>query len=78
MISFTDLLGRIDEVWRTRRDELIAQADELTEAISKAGLLVPADGTPGGEVVGVAIDQLMQQHDPEWGGFGGPRSSRRP
>src|SRR5215204_6543610 len=35
MLSFTDLLRRIDEVWRTRRDDLTTQADELTESISR-------------------------------------------
>ena len=42
MLSFTDLLSRIDEVWRTRRDDLDAQASELTESIGQGSSLEPA------------------------------------
>ncbi len=70
MISFTELLERIDDVWRHRRDDLESQADELTAAIGRLNDLEPSDDLPGAEVLTAAIDQLRRQFDPEWGGFG--------
>ncbi len=47
MLSFTDLLHRIDDVWRTRRDDLVAQADDLTESISRGTQLPDRGRHPG-------------------------------
>ncbi len=71
MLSFTDLLTRIDEVWRTRRDELLGQADELTEAIGRTAEMEAGDSLPGADELNGAFSALRSQFDPEWGGFGG-------
>ncbi len=71
-MSFTELLGRIDEVWTTRREDLDEQATELTEALGRAADLPPGDGVPGAEVLTAAVQQLGRQFDRSWGGFGGP------
>ena len=71
MISFTELLGRIDEIWHTRRDDLDGQADELTEAIGRGADLPPGDEIPGPAELGGAYTTLASAFDPEWGGFGG-------
>ncbi len=71
MMSFTELLGRIDEVWNTRRADLDEQADELTAALAHAAELEPGDGLPGLEALTTAVAQLGRQFDPAWGGFGG-------
>ena len=70
MLSFTDLMHRIDDVWQNRREELDEQADELTEAIGRTAELTPADDLPGAAALAAAVAQLQAQHDPEWGGFG--------
>jgi uncharacterized protein YyaL (SSP411 family) len=70
MIGFPELLVRIDDIWRTRRDELLTQADELTEAISRTDQLVASDAPPGPEVLAGAYQALRAQFDPSWGGFG--------
>ncbi|HEY5153524.1 MAG TPA: thioredoxin domain-containing protein [Acidimicrobiales bacterium] len=70
MLSFTDLLTRIDDVWRTRRDDLAEQATELTEAISRGAGLPTSDTVAGPEVLDQAVDNLAEQFDPAWGGFG--------
>jgi uncharacterized protein len=70
MISFGELCRRIDEVWRTRRDELDSQAEELTAAIGRSALMPPADAIPGSEALQGAYAELRRQFDPDWGGFG--------
>ncbi|WP_334143074.1 thioredoxin domain-containing protein [Rhabdothermincola sp.] len=70
MIAFTDLLARIAQVWRERRDDVVGQADELTEAISRTSRLQPGEALPGPEALQAAGAQLRRQFDPEWGGFG--------
>lgn len=72
MPSFTDLLTAIDTAWRDQRDEIVGQATRLTEAIAAiTDQLVAADDLPGREVLDQALNQLHQQFDAEWGGFGG-------
>jgi len=44
MLSFSDLLRRIDDVWRTRRSDLVEQADELPEVPPDHEPRVPAAG----------------------------------
>jgi len=70
MMSFTDLLARIDDVWHNRRDELDSQSTELTEAISRTALIPPGNSLPGTPTLTAALAALKQQHDPQWGGFG--------
>ena len=70
MISFPELCERIDELWRTRRDELDEQAAHLTAALGRAAQLAPADGLPGPEVLARAVEVMGQLHDPVGGGFG--------
>ncbi len=70
MLSFTDLLRRIDDVWRTRRDDLVSQADDLTESIRRGGQLPTRDDIPGPDVLDGTYASLAGQFDPAWGGFG--------
>jgi uncharacterized protein YyaL (SSP411 family) len=70
MMSFPELCQRIDELWRTRRDDLETQAGQLTAALGRAARLLPGDGIPGAEVLDTALDTLASQHDDRWGGFG--------
>jgi uncharacterized protein len=71
MLSFTDLLGRIDEVWHTRRADLAEQADELTVTIGRGAELPAGDQIPGTDELSGAYATLAAAFDPEWGGFGG-------
>jgi len=70
MLSFSDLLRRIDDVWRTRRSDLVEQADELTESISRGTQLPARDDIPGTDVLDATYASLAGQFDPAWGGFG--------
>ncbi len=46
MMGFVELCERIDELWRTRRDELQDQADQLTGALGRTALVQPGEGLP--------------------------------
>jgi uncharacterized protein YyaL (SSP411 family) len=71
MISFPDLVARIDELWRTRRDDIDAQAGQLTGALGRTALLDPGEQVPGADALDAAYGLLRQQHDDAHGGFGG-------
>src|SRR5215203_5606124 len=71
MISFPELVRRIDELWHTRRDDLVGQAAQLTDALGRSALLAPGDELPGPDVLDTARHELVRAHDDRWGGFGG-------
>ncbi len=71
MISFPELCGRIDELWRTRRDDVDAQAGQLTGALGRTALLDPGDHLPGADALASSRRDLIEQHDADHGGFGG-------
>ncbi len=70
--GFVDLCRAIDEAWRTRRDDLLAQAGRLTEHLRRDAVTGAGDGSavPGRDVLGAALTLLKEQHDDTWGGFG--------
>jgi uncharacterized protein YyaL (SSP411 family) len=70
MVSFPQLCRRVHEAWRDRRDDLMAQAGELTGALGRSARLEAADDIPGEAAVESAQRQLRGQHDDRWGGFG--------
>ena len=73
MPSFLDVCRAVDDAWRNRRDDLLEHARELTEAIGRTAAM-PADASaplPGTDALSAAYATLRQQHDDEWGGFGG-------
>jgi uncharacterized protein YyaL (SSP411 family) len=70
MLAFTDLLRRIDEVWHTRRDDLVEQAEALTDAIGRTAEIAGGDELPGEATLTAAVGRLHGQFDPAWGGFG--------
>src|SRR3954452_21785884 len=74
MPSFLDICRAVDDAWHNRRDELLEHASELTEAIGREAMLAANDSAdlPGIETLTAAYQRLREQHDDEWGGFGGP------
>ncbi len=71
MIGFVELCERIDELWRTRRDELLGQADELTGSLGRSALIEPTSDLPTAGNVDAAIEALLAASDLEHGGLGG-------
>jgi uncharacterized protein YyaL (SSP411 family) len=70
MPSFRDLLGAIVDAWQHRRDELLEQAGQLTEALGRSARLEASDGIIGPEVLEGAYLHFRATHDDHWGGFG--------
>ncbi|HUZ21010.1 MAG TPA: thioredoxin domain-containing protein [Acidimicrobiales bacterium] len=76
MPAFTAVLGAVGDAWTTRREELVAQAEELTGAV--ASRLAPPraaeDGgaglPPAGELLRQAVARFAEMYDPEHGGIG--------
>ena len=68
--GFRTLLERIAELWKTKRDELVKQAGELTLHVRGGYELPPAASIPA-DATEAAVRSLAQNFDPRWGGFGG-------
>ncbi|MEO6318983.1 MAG: thioredoxin domain-containing protein [Acidimicrobiales bacterium] len=71
MIGFVELCQRIDELWHTRRDELLEQAGQLTGSLGRSSLMAPQEGMPSVADVDQAVEKLLVASDPGWGGLGG-------
>jgi|HigsolmetaAR202D_1030399.scaffolds.fasta_scaffold00168_30 uncharacterized protein YyaL (SSP411 family) len=71
MPGFGDLLKRVAEFYRTRRDDIRAQGSALQQAFAEM-LPPPSDGRPlSREPLEQARAALAQDFDAEFGGFGG-------
>jgi uncharacterized protein YyaL (SSP411 family) len=71
--GFVDVMRAVHEAWTERRDELVAQADQLSVAVRARSIL--AGGNDHGHALDKAMlqagyDVLRQAYEPEWGGFG--------
>jgi len=74
--AFMQSLNQLAEVWRTRRDEVKQQADQMAQAIQRVGSQgmvqgANADAELAPATVQTAADQLTQTFDARYGGFGG-------
>ena len=72
--GFPTLIQSIAEAWRTRQPELLAMAERVTLAVrdsvsGDAGMLVGTALTAA--VPDLAVAQIAQRYDAQWGGFGG-------
>jgi uncharacterized protein YyaL (SSP411 family) len=67
--GMTQLLPGIASAWQDKREELVKQADHITDAVQGMGA-----GAPGGrltlESLNLTAKQLGQAYDPKKGGFG--------
>jgi uncharacterized protein YyaL (SSP411 family) len=66
--GFGTVLERIAELWRTRRNDLLEQATELTRHV-RAQFEQEAAGAVSGELVAGAVRELGRHFDERWGGF---------
>jgi hypothetical protein len=70
MPGFRAILQRIHELWTTRRDELLANADQLTEAVREVSVPVGEAGSLNESLLRQASAQLRRAADRRHGGFG--------
>jgi hypothetical protein len=69
MPGFIPLLERIAHLWKAQREDVLAQATELTEELKRQAKVSAGSELPGEEVFEAALQQLRQAFDPRWGGF---------
>ena len=53
--GFVKLLEAVDDAWRTKRDDLLAQATQLTAALNRFGQLEAGADLPGVEHLNAAL-----------------------
>ena len=68
-IGMLDLIPRIQEVWKSRQDEIRKSTQQITTALTRASHDVPGE-TLGKDILVLAHAQLAQRFDRQHGGFG--------
>ncbi|HIG39429.1 MAG TPA: thioredoxin domain-containing protein [Gammaproteobacteria bacterium] len=68
--DFVLLLNQVKEFWRTRHDDLLRQADEVTAAVTRITSAQSEAKEINHAVVKNAVQVLIARHDPAYGGFG--------
>jgi uncharacterized protein YyaL (SSP411 family) len=63
-----DLLPKVNELWTTKRDEILDSAEQITKHLQES--LAVETGTLHPGIFEVAFDQLKSRYDPLFGGFG--------
>jgi uncharacterized protein YyaL (SSP411 family) len=64
-----ELIASIEEEWKTRREDTLKSAEEITAALQRVSLNSPGEDL-GGETLGKAYQGLSDQFDEKYGGFG--------
>jgi uncharacterized protein YyaL (SSP411 family) len=68
-VGMLELIPRIDEMWRARRNDLLSSANEMTKALNRV-----SDAMPGKDldesVLNLCYRGLTSNFDNEYGGFG--------
>jgi uncharacterized protein len=67
---FLQLMDAIDDVWQNKQADVAQNVGALMEALGRTSTVTPGEGIPGVEVINTALQQLGQNFDSEWGGFG--------
>jgi hypothetical protein len=70
MPAFRRVCEAVAEAWRDRREEVVSQSTQLTEAIAE-NVLNPEHATDAtAEILRVAYGHVREQFEPQFGGFG--------
>ncbi len=70
MPSFRDVLLAIVDAWTARRDDVTAQAAELSGALARVVRHEPSAGAVSPNALERALARVLPRVDPEYGGFG--------
>jgi uncharacterized protein len=68
--GMVELIPRINEIWSTRKDEVLDSASQITAALQDATLREQGEEL-NEEALNLAYKQLSERYDNEYGGFGG-------
>ena len=69
-IGMLDLLPRIDEAWRTQRDQVLTQSAQVIEALSSLSARTGEAGGDRAALLERAFESLARSEDEGFGGFG--------
>jgi uncharacterized protein YyaL (SSP411 family) len=69
--TFVKLMEAIDDVWKTRHEEVLQNVSALMEALSRTERLNPIESINPRELIGSTVTTLLTNVDSAWGGFGG-------
>lgn len=70
MPGFTDILNRVQTVWKDREAELMQGADELTSAVQQMGQVRSGEAELDESLLSNALRELISSTDTQDGGFG--------
>jgi len=68
--GFMDILDRVAAAWQKDRLGILKASEEITGAIQPKAALIVQGPSPDRGILKKAYEQLMQNFDPTWGGFG--------
>ncbi len=71
MPSFTDVLTALGDAWKNRRDEVIAQSDELAALLPRATSAAPHRTVEPRDVLREAVERVLPRVDRDLGGLAG-------
>jgi len=71
--SWKELLVALHRAWEEKQDEIILQSEQMLQHLQQASVVVsaPESEQVTGETIKLIVQNLLQQADTEWGGFGG-------
>jgi uncharacterized protein len=67
--QFKDLLEQIHKAWQESRPQILAQANQVAEAVAQLSATNEAAETLGKEMIPSTVASILERHDEEWGGF---------
>ncbi len=70
-VGFPTVLQRLNEVWKSDRDHVLANAEQAVKALQQMrDEATPSDAIPGDDVFRTAFEQMSRMFDDRLGGFG--------
>ena len=73
--SLPQVVEAVSRAWNEQRENVLESTRALTDALSEASDVLDKAGSrasvPSAEQLGVVVEFLAGQEDPQWGGFGG-------
>jgi len=71
MPSWPQILGAVADAWATKRDDIVAQGEQMAPRLAGAASLEPSAQPLDPQTLDAAAQQLRTLYDPQWGGWGG-------
>ncbi|HZX56125.1 MAG TPA: thioredoxin domain-containing protein, partial [Ilumatobacteraceae bacterium] len=68
--QFLQLMSAIENVWLNKPADVEQNVGALMDTLGRSAVVAPADGLPDYDIINASLQQLGQNFDSEWGGFG--------